>query len=94
MKQSGNKKIRINKIGTITRTARALYLICKNGISGKDGVFLGGLTLDGTTNGTPRKLLDSTLISELGWSPKIDLEQGIAATYEWFLENHAGVAKQ
>ena len=60
MKQSGNKKIRINKIGRITRNASALYLICKNGISGKDGVFLGSLTLDGTTNGTPRKCSGNT----------------------------------
>ena len=39
-------------------------------------------------NGTPRKLLDSTHISELGWIPQVDLESGVAFTYEWFLAHH------
>ena len=34
-----------------------------------------------------RKLLDSTLIKELGWKSQIELEEGIAATYKWFLSN-------
>ncbi|MDA9645457.1 GDP-L-fucose synthase [Candidatus Actinomarina] len=38
-------------------------------------------------NGTPRKLLDSTRINELGWKPKISLEEGIQDTYLWFQEN-------
>ena len=38
-------------------------------------------------NGTPRKLLDSAKISELGWMPKINLEDGIALTYDWFLKH-------
>ena len=40
-------------------------------------------------NGTPRKLLDSTLITELEWRPSIELEEGIATTYEWFLSNYS-----
>jgi len=35
-------------------------------------------------NGTPRKLLDSTRISKLGWLPQVNLEEGIASTYDWF----------
>ena len=42
-------------------------------------------------NGTPRKLLNNELISELGWKPSIDLEQGIKNTYEWFLNNQSKV---
>ncbi len=42
-------------------------------------------------NGTPRKLLNSSLISELGWKPSIDLEQGVKNTYDWFLNNQSMV---
>ena len=42
---------------------------------------------DSKPNGTPRKLLDSTRINELGWKPKISLEEGIQETYLWFQEN-------
>jgi GDP-L-fucose synthase len=38
-------------------------------------------------DGTPRKLLDVSKLSELGWKPKIPFEEGIAGTYRWFLEN-------
>jgi GDP-L-fucose synthase len=37
-------------------------------------------------DGTPRKLLDVTRLSSLGWSPAINLRDGIAATYRWFTE--------
>lgn len=36
-------------------------------------------------DGTPRKLLDVTKLSELGWRPSINLREGIAMTYKWFL---------
>jgi len=38
-------------------------------------------------DGTPRKVLDSTKINKLGWKAAISLDQGIAATVEWFQEN-------
>ena len=40
-------------------------------------------------NGTPRKLLNSNRISKLGWSPQVNLEVGIALTYDWFLAHYA-----
>jgi GDP-L-fucose synthase len=38
-------------------------------------------------DGTPRKLLDVSRISSLGWKAQISLEEGIASTYEWY-QNH------
>jgi GDP-L-fucose synthase len=38
-------------------------------------------------NGTMRKVLDSSRIANLGWKPTISLDQGIASTVEWYLEN-------
>ena len=38
-------------------------------------------------DGTPRKVLDSTKINKLGWKAAITLDQGIAATAEWYQEN-------
>ena len=38
-------------------------------------------------DGTPRKLLDTSTATELGWRPKIALAEGILQTYKWFTEN-------
>ncbi|HNW25530.1 MAG TPA: GDP-L-fucose synthase [Candidatus Gastranaerophilaceae bacterium] len=38
-------------------------------------------------NGTPRKLMDATKIKSLGWSPKINLKEGIKAAYQWYLSS-------
>ncbi len=35
-------------------------------------------------DGTPRKLLDTTRINDLGWYPKIELSTGIRDTYDWY----------
>lgn len=37
-------------------------------------------------NGTPRKVLDSSKIKSLGWSPKISLKQGLTEVIKWYLE--------
>jgi GDP-L-fucose synthase len=40
-------------------------------------------------DGTPRKLLENSRLSALGWTPKVSLRDGIKTTYEWFLSNQA-----
>ncbi len=37
-------------------------------------------------DGTPRKLVDSSIINSLGWKPKIDIQVGLTKTYKYFLE--------
>ena len=50
--------------------------------------FEGEIVMDATKpDGTPRKLMDSSKIRALGWSPAISLRDGIDATYRWFLQN-------
>lgn len=45
---------------------------------------------DGTKpDGTPRKLLDISKLSALGWRPKISLQEGLRITYQWYLTNVA-----
>jgi len=38
-------------------------------------------------DGTPRKLMDVSKMHDLGWKHKIELQEGIQKTYNWFLEN-------
>ena len=38
-------------------------------------------------DGTPRKLLDVGRLHDLGWRHRIELREGIASSYRWFLEN-------
>jgi GDP-L-fucose synthase len=38
-------------------------------------------------DGTPRKLLDVSRLSQQGWRPKIELKAGISSTYAWFRSN-------
>ena len=42
-------------------------------------------------DGTLRKLMDSSRIKKLGWKPKINLDQGLRQTYDWFVENEKNI---
>jgi GDP-L-fucose synthase len=42
-------------------------------------------------DGTPRKILDVSRLTELGWQPSIALREGIAKTYQWYLAQAATV---
>lgn len=50
--------------------------------------FNGQLVWDSSKpDGTPRKLMDSSKLAEMGWEPKISLKDGLADTYKWYLKN-------
>ena len=50
--------------------------------------FEGAIEWDSSKpDGTPRKLLDVSRMKNLGWSPTITLEDGVASTYKWYLSN-------
>ena len=50
--------------------------------------FEGALVQDTSKpDGTPRKLLDVSRLTSLGWRARISLRDGITQTYRWFLEN-------
>lgn len=50
--------------------------------------FDGRLAFDETKpDGTPRKLLDVSLLSSLGWTATIPLEEGLCETYDWYTSN-------
>jgi GDP-L-fucose synthase len=51
--------------------------------------FEGRLEFDTSKpDGTPRKLLDSKRINQMGWHAKVELKEGLTVTYRWFLENY------
>jgi GDP-L-fucose synthase len=59
-------------------------------IVGRVAGFEGTLIFDHTKpDGTPRKLLDSSRLTALGWQPKTSLEDGIRALYRWYVQSMA-----
>ena len=54
----------------------------------KNAGFTGSINWDtDRESGTPQKVLDIQKITNLGWKPTINLDQGIKLTVEWYLEN-------
>jgi GDP-L-fucose synthase len=52
--------------------------------------FEGGIVYDASKpDGTPRKLVDVSKINNFGWRAQIGLREGLAQTYQWFLDNQA-----
>lgn len=57
-------------------------------IAGEVG-FTGSIEWDKSKpNGTPRKIMDSSRIKALGWTPNIELKEGIQLAYKDFLKNY------
>jgi GDP-L-fucose synthase len=59
-------------------------LVCE--IAGFSGRIVHDLS---KPDGTPRKLMSAEKLRATGWSPRIELRDGIAAVYQWFLANKA-----
>ena len=52
--------------------------------------YQGKIVMDSSKpDGTPRKLTDISRLKAMGWEPKIDLEEGLKQTYEWYKTNKA-----
>ena len=50
--------------------------------------FKGRITFDTSKpDGTPRKLMDVSLLSRLGWQASINLHDGLKDAYQWYLTN-------
>jgi GDP-L-fucose synthase len=80
---SGEEHVNVGT-GTDVTVAELARLIA--GVVGYEGAF----TFDTSKpDGTPRKLLDVSRLSALGWQARTGLRDGLAETYAWF-RHHAG----
>jgi len=80
---SGDLHVNVGS-GTDVTILELAQMICR--IVGFTGAIEHDLT---KPDGTPRKLMSAERLRALGWAPSISLEDGIASTYRWFLENAA-----
>jgi GDP-L-fucose synthase len=54
--------------------------------------FMGTISFDATKpDGTPRKLMDVSRLSRMGWQARIPLGDGLAETYDWFRLHQSGL---
>jgi GDP-L-fucose synthase len=54
--------------------------------------YQGVISFDATKpDGAPRKLLDVSRLKALGWQYSISLEEGLASTYQWFLQQQGNI---
>ena len=70
--------------GSDIAIAELAALVCK--IVGFEGSIEHDLS---KPDGTPRKLMDSSRLSALGWSPSIGLEEGLRDAYTAYLRDHS-----
>ncbi|MDV4179953.1 GDP-L-fucose synthase [Rhizobium brockwellii] len=66
-------------------------LVCR--VVGYEGEIVHDLS---KPDGTPRKLMSTDKLKNMGWKPRISLEEGIRTVYDWFLqfEGNAAVVRQ
>lgn len=68
--------------GTDISILEVAHLIAK--VTGFKGEII---TDPSKPDGTPRKLMDVSRLANMGWQAKIDLDKGLEATYQWYLDN-------
>lgn len=78
--ESGHVNIGTGEDQTILEIAKLVKKVV-----GYEGEIVHDLT---KPDGMPRKLLDVSKIHKLGWQHRIDLEEGIRLTYNWFKERY------
>jgi GDP-L-fucose synthase len=55
--------------------------------------YRGRLVFDASRpDGMPLKSLDGEALAALGWRPKFGLDEGLAATYDWYLQHTSRLA--
>lgn len=75
---------RIVNVGTgVEITIRNLALLIKDVVGFKGDIRFNGDKPDGM----PRKVLDVSKMTALGWKPTISLEDGLEMTYKWYIDN-------
>ena len=67
-------------------TIKALSKLVKETVD-----FKGEVIWDETKpNGTPRKLIDVAKLHRLGWTHKVELEEGVKQLYDWYKQSLEG----
>jgi len=80
---SGAEHVNVG-VGHDIRIADLARLIAA--VVGYQGQFVFDIT---KPDGTPRKLMDVSQLSAMGWQASISLEDGVRKAYQWFIENEA-----
>ena len=81
--QAGITQINIGTGKDLTINELALMIAEVTGFKGK-------IVYDSSKpDGTPRKLMDVSMINNLGWKAKTDLKTGIQKAYKWYLEKYS-----
>ena len=79
LKKNSHINIGVNKEYTIKQFAKIIGKLFNNKINLKFNKSY--------PDGTPRKLLDSSIIYGMGWKPIISTEEGLRKTVEWYKKN-------
>ncbi|PDT25792.1 GDP-fucose synthetase [Rhizobium sp. L9] len=81
---SGAQHVNVGS-GTDLEIIELTRLVCR--VVGYKGEIIHDLS---KPDGTPRKLMSNKKLQDMGWKPRISLEDGIRATYAWFLQFENG----